>query len=48
MEDKEDRGVCKDKGAGEGRQTLICKGEEDKIWTEEVEQGGEHEAKDEG
>ena len=47
MEDKQDRGVCKDKGAGEGRQTLDCKGEEEKIQTEEVEQGGEHEAKGE-
>ena len=28
-------------------QTINCKGEEEKIWTEEAEQRGEHEAKEE-
>ena len=30
MEDKEDRGVYKDKGTGEGRQTSNCKGVEER------------------
>ena len=28
-------------------QTINCKGEEENIWTEEAEQRGEHEAKEE-